>query len=78
MRPTDNILGVDVNGVVRSLDAKDKAKAVQGVFIYRFNSPLTYFNASYFKRRLLEQYASLATKAIDKHALHCFCFICGV
>ncbi|AQP99180.1 sodium-independent anion transporter [Pseudoalteromonas aliena] len=57
MRPTDNILGVDINGVVRSLDATDKAKSVQGVFIYRFNSPLTYFNANYFKRRLLEQYA---------------------
>jgi high affinity sulfate transporter 1 len=57
MRPTDQILGVDVKGVVRSLDASDKAKAIQGIFIYRFNSPLTYFNAGYFKRRLLEQYA---------------------
>jgi high affinity sulfate transporter 1 len=57
MRPTDNILGVDVNGVVRSLDTSDKAKAIDGVFIYRFNSPLTYFNSSFFKRRLLEQYA---------------------
>jgi high affinity sulfate transporter 1 len=57
MRPTDNVLGVDIKGVVRSLDATDKAKSIQGVFIYRFNSPLTYFNAGYFKRRLLEQYA---------------------
>ncbi|MGJ8692884.1 MAG: SulP family inorganic anion transporter [Thalassotalea sp.] len=57
MRPTDHILGVDIDGVVRSLDTTDKAKPVQGVFIYRFNSPLTYFNSSYFKRRLLEQYA---------------------
>jgi MFS superfamily sulfate permease-like transporter len=57
MRPTDHILGVDINGVVRSLDASDKAKAVNGIFIYRFNSPLTYFNSSFFKRRLLEQYA---------------------
>lgn len=57
MRPTDHILGVDVNGVVRSLDTSDKAKAIDGIFIYRFNSPLTYFNSSYFKRRLLEQYA---------------------
>jgi len=57
MRPTDQILGVDVNGVVRTLDTSDKSKAVQGVFIYRFNSPLTYFNASYFKRRLLTEYA---------------------
>jgi len=57
MRPTDNILGVDINGVVRSLDTSNKAKAIDGVFIYRFNSPLTYFNSSFFKRRLLEQYA---------------------
>jgi high affinity sulfate transporter 1 len=57
MRPTDHILGVDVKGVVRSLDSSDKAKAVDGIFIYRFNSPLTYFNSSFFKRRLLEQYA---------------------
>jgi MFS superfamily sulfate permease-like transporter len=57
MRPTDHILGVDAKGIVRSLDLSDKAKAVDGIFIYRFNSPLTYFNASYFKRRLLEQYA---------------------
>jgi high affinity sulfate transporter 1 len=57
MRPTDHILGVDVKGVVRSLDTSDKAKAVDGIFIYRFNSPLTYFNSSFFKRRLLEQYA---------------------
>jgi high affinity sulfate transporter 1 len=57
MRPTDQILGIDKNGVVRSLDGSDKAKAVDGIFIYRFNSPLTYFNSAYFKRRLLEQYA---------------------
>jgi MFS superfamily sulfate permease-like transporter len=57
MRPSDHILGVDINGVVRSLDTTDKAKAVEGILIYRFNSPLTYFNSSYFKRRLLEQYA---------------------
>lgn len=57
MRPTDHILGVDVNGVVRSLDSSDKAKPIDGIFIYRFNSPLTYFNSSFFKRRLLEQYA---------------------
>lgn len=57
MRPTDNILGVDINGTVRSLDTSDKAKSVDGIFIYRFNSPLTYFNSSFFKRRLLEQYA---------------------
>jgi MFS superfamily sulfate permease-like transporter len=58
MRPTDTVLGVDAKGIVRSLDKSNKAKSLDGIFIYRFNSPLTYFNASYFKRRLLEQYAS--------------------
>ncbi len=57
MRPTDQVLGIDKKGVIRSLDTSDKAQAVPGIFIYRFNSPLTYFNAAYFKRRLLEQYA---------------------
>ncbi len=57
MRPTDNILGMDINGVVRSLDTSDKSKPIDGIFIYRFNSPLTYFNSGFFKRRLLEQYA---------------------
>ena len=28
-------------------------KAVPGVMMYRFNSPLTYFNVAYFKRRIL-------------------------
>ena len=55
MRPTDQMLGVNAKGVVRTLDSTDKAKAVE--IHYRFNSPLTYFNSSYFKRRLLEQYA---------------------
>ncbi|MGZ9897772.1 SulP family inorganic anion transporter [Shewanella gaetbuli] len=57
MRPTDQILGVDAKGVIRSVDTSDKAQPVAGIFIYRFNSPLTYFNAAYFKRRILEQYA---------------------
>lgn len=57
MRPTDQLLGVDANGVVRSLDTSDKAKAIEGILIYRFDSPLTYFNTSFFKRRLLEKYA---------------------
>ncbi|MDQ9091085.1 SulP family inorganic anion transporter [Pseudoalteromonas haloplanktis] len=74
MRPTDTVLGVDINGVVRSLDSTNKAKAVQGVFIYRFNSPLTYFNAGYFKRRLLEQYARQKddTQCVIIDAVPCF------
>jgi len=55
MRPTDQVLGLDNKGIMRSIDGSDKAKAIHGVFIYRFNSPLTYFNALYFKRRLLKK-----------------------
>jgi high affinity sulfate transporter 1 len=74
MRPTDHILGVDINGVVRSMDTSDKAKAIDGIFIYRFNSPLTYFNSSYFKRRLLEQYARQkdAIECVIIDAVPCF------
>ncbi|MGI2169357.1 SulP family inorganic anion transporter [Shewanella sp. MF05960] len=57
MRPTDQVLGLDAKGIIRSIDGSDKAAAVPGVFIYRFNSPLTYFNSTYFKRRLLERFA---------------------
>ncbi|MEJ6122837.1 SulP family inorganic anion transporter [Vibrio sp. 2-Bac 85] len=55
MRPTDQVLGLDDNGIIRSMDSSDRTKTIPGVFIYRFNSPLTYFNAMYFKRRVLEQ-----------------------
>ena len=58
MRPSDQCLGLDSKGTLRSLDGSDKATPVPGVFIYRFNSPLTYFNASYFKRRLIEKIAA--------------------
>nr|WP_280925465.1 SulP family inorganic anion transporter [Shewanella holmiensis] len=74
MRPTDQILGVDIKGVIRSLDSSDKAKPVAGIFIYRFNSPLTYFNSGYFKRRLLEQYARQKgdIKCVIIDAVPCF------
>lgn len=64
MRPTDQVLGLDHKGVIRSIDTSDKAKPVPGVFIYRFNSPLTYFNATYFKRRLLERFVR-ETEGVD-------------
>jgi high affinity sulfate transporter 1 len=58
MRPTEQVLGLDHKGVIRSIDKADKAQAIHGVFIYRFNSPLTYFNALYFKRQLLGKIAA--------------------
>ncbi|MGT0150341.1 sodium-independent anion transporter [Vibrio metschnikovii] len=39
----------------RTMDESSKASAIPGLLLYRFNSPLTYFNAPYFKARLLEK-----------------------
>lgn len=52
-RPTDRLLGLDEDGMIRSLGNESTVKGVPGVLIYRFNAPLTYFNAAYFKRRIL-------------------------
>lgn len=53
MRPTDQLMGMNEEGVVHTLGRNEEVKAIAGVLIYRFNSPLTYFNAAYFKRRVL-------------------------
>ncbi|MGL5596907.1 MAG: SulP family inorganic anion transporter [Aeromonas sp.] len=53
MRPTDQLLGIDDEGMVRTLGDNEQVKAIAGTLVYRFNSPLTYFNAPYFKRRVL-------------------------
>ncbi len=65
MRPTDQLLGMDDEGVVRTLGDNEQAKAIPGVLVYRFNSPLTYFNAPYFKRRVL------ALLVQDPHSPQC-------
>ncbi|EOA6549126.1 SulP family inorganic anion transporter [Vibrio vulnificus] len=54
MRPSDQLLGLDEEGTIRTVDGTGKATPIPGMVIYRFNSPLTYFNAPFFKRRLLE------------------------
>ncbi|MFC0225845.1 SulP family inorganic anion transporter [Serratia aquatilis] len=52
-RPTEQLLGVNDEGMIHSMGNNNGVKAVQGVMMYRFNSPLTYFNVAYFKRRIL-------------------------
>lgn len=52
-RPTEQLLGVNEEGMIHSLGEGSDARAVDGVMMYRFNSPLTYFNVAYFKRRIL-------------------------
>lgn len=51
-RPTDQLLGVDDQGMLHSIAPDNEIQPVEGVLIYRFNSPLTYFNVNYFKERL--------------------------
>ncbi len=64
MRPTDQLLGLDKRGTIRTIDESGKAQAIPGLLIYRFNSPLTYFNAPFFKRRILEQ-TELCAESLD-------------
>ncbi|MBS9440787.1 SulP family inorganic anion transporter [Photorhabdus heterorhabditis] len=53
-RPTDQLLGVNEQGMIHSINQGNEIKPIDGVMLYRFNSPLTYFNVSYFKKRLLQ------------------------
>ncbi|WP_114193739.1 SulP family inorganic anion transporter [Edaphovirga cremea] len=52
-RPTEQLLGVNHEGMIHSMGNGNGIKPVPGVMMYRFNSPLTYFNVAYFKRRIL-------------------------
>lgn len=50
-RPSEQLLGMDESGRIHS--AGGDVKPLEGVIMYRFNSPLTYFNIAYFKKRLI-------------------------
>ncbi|MFT8211663.1 MAG: SulP family inorganic anion transporter [Symbiopectobacterium sp.] len=55
-RPTEHLLGVNSEGMIHSLGNgnDNEINPVDGVIMYRFNSPLTYFNVAYFKRRITD------------------------
>ncbi|EPG9559677.1 SulP family inorganic anion transporter, partial [Morganella morganii] len=54
-RPTDQLLGVDEQGMIHSINNSNvDISQVDGLLMYRFNSPLTYFNVAYFKKRVLQ------------------------
>ncbi|ART81836.1 sodium-independent anion transporter [Oceanisphaera profunda] len=74
MRPTEQLMGMNDEGVVHTLGHNEEVKAITGVLIYRFNSPLTYFNAAYFKRRVLVLLASekKPAKCLIIDAVSCF------
>ncbi|MBD2781500.1 SulP family inorganic anion transporter [Xenorhabdus szentirmaii] len=53
-RPSEQLLGVNNQGMVHSIHQDNGIKPVDGIMMYRFNSPLTYFNVGYFKKRVLQ------------------------
>lgn len=53
-RPSDQLLGVDEQGMVHSMNKDNGIEPIDGLMMYRFNSPLTYFNVGYFKKRVLQ------------------------
>lgn len=53
-RPTDQLLGIDDQGVIHSIYSDSAIKPIDKVILYRFNSTLTYFNVAYFKKRVLQ------------------------
>ena len=61
-RPTDAVLG-RVPGMKGYHDRKDypETKTIPGLLLYRFNADLVFFNADYFKARLLAAIAASET-----------------
>ena len=53
-RPRDEVLG-QVEGLsgFHAIERHPDAKTFSGLALYRFNSPITFFNAAYFKQRAL-------------------------
>ena len=53
-RPKDEILGaVDGLSGLHSIERHPTARTFPGVMLYRFDAPLTFFNADYFRTRVL-------------------------
>lgn len=61
-RPTDQLLGIDNQGIIHSINHANNVKPVDGLIIYRFNSILTYFNVAYFKSRVIQMVDKASTR----------------
>lgn len=53
-RPTDQLLGLDNQGIIHSVNSDRAVRQIDDLMMYRFNATLTYFNVAYFKKRLLQ------------------------
>lgn len=73
-RPTEQLLGIDKDGRIHSLS--DDVVPIDNVVMYRFNSPLTYFNIAYFKKRIVslvdESPSNVSYVIVD--AIPCFTY----
>jgi len=55
-RPMDEVLGkVDGMPGMHSIERHPGARTYEGLLIYRFDGPITFFNSPYFKRRVLQK-----------------------
>lgn len=52
--PNDAILGVAADGSVRDMSRPPKTREIPGLKIYRFDAPLYFGNANYFRHRVLQ------------------------
>ncbi len=50
--PQDAVLGIAEDGSVRDMSRPPKTIAIPGIVIYRFDAPLYFANANYFKERV--------------------------
>ncbi|MGE4799281.1 SulP family inorganic anion transporter [Yersinia hibernica] len=75
-KPTDQLLGTDNQGVIHPINPENDINPIDGLIMYRFNSILTYFNATYFKRRVtqLVNSATIAPKWLVVDATTCFTY----
>lgn len=51
--PQDAVLGMASNGAFRDASRPPKTKSIKGMVIYRFDAPLFFGNATYFRERVL-------------------------
>jgi MFS superfamily sulfate permease-like transporter len=52
--PNDAVLGVAKDGSVRDMSRPPKTKEIDGLKIYRFDAPLYFGNANYFRHRVFQ------------------------
>lgn len=52
--PGDAVLGVAADGSIRDMSRPPKTEAIPGIVMYRFDAPLYFGNAEFFRKRVLE------------------------